>query len=538
MLGIQIKLFLIPAFVALSLLLTAAYVWYGLRLISNSSKIITELEIPLTRGISEALLAMQEAKFSLEAALAVDDGSQIDEVEKLEESLQEHIAVFDAYLAAITWGSESGSFKKSDGGRNFAEWQKLGLQGVLKIQPPPERRMQLAGVTDIYFGGFAQNAIKAIDNHKRFLMIGQGEISERKDAARRFFGLAIGSLSQAVSRSSISIAQSAEDIEAIQRNVKANIFWIFILSLLFLPLFSFFFVRRTEELETRNRELDTAAKALVKRDLEFSDVRRKQEDQLAELDKAAKALVRRDLELLQLNDKLQETDTAKSHFVSVAAHQLRTPLSITKWTFRMLLGGDFGPLHTEQKKVLQRGFEVNEGMIRLVGDLLDVARIETGKFLYNFEFVSIAKILEEVVSSNKENASARDVKLTLGRTGTGEMPLLWLDKANIEIALQNLVTNAIQYTLPGGKVEVLYKKDKDAVKVSVKDTGVGIPKRQIGRLFEKFFRGDNVVRMQTQGTGLGLFIVASIIRAHKGQIGVESEEGKGSTFWLTLPIKQ
>jgi signal transduction histidine kinase len=256
-----------------------------------------------------------------------------------------------------------------------------------------------------------------------------------------------------------------------------------------------------------------------------------------ELDKAAKALVRRDLELLQLNDELQEMDRAKSHFVSIAAHQLRTPLSIVKWTFRMLLGGDFGALKDEQEKVIRRGFEVNEGMIRLVGDLLDVARIETGKFLYTFEFVSIEEILKEVVSANRESAKARRLTLTLAHKGTEKIPPLWLDKENMKIALQNLVVNAINYTLPGGKIKVVYEKAENEIKVSIEDTGVGIPRLQIGRIFEKFFRGDNVVRMQTQGTGLGLFITASIIRAHKGRVGVESEEGKGSTFWITLPIK-
>ncbi len=608
--GIQIKLFIILAFVSLALLVSAAYVLYGLRLISNSSKTITEREIPLTQGINGALLAMQEAKFSLEAALAVDEPlSQRDEVAKRELSLKEHISVFDAYLAAITWGSETEAFKKSDGGHNFIEWQRLGLEDSLKIQPSPERRAQLAGVTGIYFGGFAQNALRAIDAHKR---LDQEETNRYKNAARRLSELAIGTLSQTVVRSNVSIADSAEDITETQRNVKTRIFWIFAASFLLSLSASLLFIRRSivsplksltavaqkirrgdlgvraevrsrdeigmlarafnemadhlaeyprelertvkertknltdlnqtlkyinTELETRNKELDKAAKALVKRDLEFSDVRRKQEDQLLELDRAAKALVRRDLELLQLNDKLQEVDRAKSHFVSVAAHQLRTPLSITKWTFRMLLAGDFGSLHEEQKKVIQRGFEVNEGMIRLVGDLLDVARIETGKFLYTFELVSIAEILEEAVSVSKESAEERHLKLTLARKGTGKIPPLWLDKENIEMALQNFLTNAINYTLPGGKIEVVYEKAEDAVKISVKDTGVGIPKQQIGRIFEKFFRGDNVVRMQTQGTGLGLFIAASIIRAHKGRVGVESEEGKGSVFWFTLPIK-
>lgn len=621
MFGIQAKLLVILAIVSLSLLLAAAYVLYGLRLISDSSKIIIEREIPLTRGINGALLAMQEAKFSLEAALAIDDPSRIDEVKKREASLKEHIAVFDAYLAAITWGSETEAFKKSDGGRNFVEWQRLGLQDSLKIQSSPEKRAQLAGVTDIYFGGFSNNALRAVLSHERFLRLAQGgasfsaeqeEIARYKNAALRLSELTIDSLSQIVGFSNISIARGAEDIAEKQRNVRTTIFWIFAASFLFSLFFSIFFIRRNivsplrsltvvarkigagelgaradarsrdeigmlarafnemadhlaeypeelertveertkslneinktlkrinSEFETRNEELDAAAKALVKRDLEFSDVRRKQEDQIAELDRVAKMLVRRDMELLQANDALREIDAAKSHFVSVAAHQLRTPLSITKWTFRMLLGGDFGPILEEQKKVIQRGFEVNEGMIRLVADLLDVARIETGKFLYNFELVSIKEILQEVVSLNLEKAQERHISLTLARKGKGEIPLLLLDKENIEIAVQNLVTNSINYTLPGGKIEVLYEKSEDAVRVSIKDSGVGIPRNQMGRVFEKFFRGDNVVRMQTQGTGLGLFIMANIIRAHNGRIGLESEEGKGSTFWFTLPIK-
>lgn len=537
MFGIQAKLFITLALVSLALLLTAAYVLYGLWLISNSSKIITEKEIPLTQGINGALLAMQEAKFSFEAALAVDSFPQIDEVEKREVNLKEHIAVFDAYLAAIAWGSETEAFKKSDGGRNFVEWQRLGLKDTLKIQPPPERRAQLAGITDIYFGGFAQNALKAIEAHKKFLAGEQGKTLQYKNAALHLSELAIGSLSQAVERSNISIAQSAENIEETQRNVKKSIIGIFAASLLAFFFSSLFLIRSNRVLEARNKELDRAAKALVKRDLEFSAVRRKQEDQLAELDRAAKALVRRDLALLQLNDELQEIDKAKSHFVSVAAHQLRTPLSIMKWTFRMLLSGDFGVLNEEQKNVIQRGYDVNEGTIKLISDLLDVARIESGRFSYDFEDVSMTDVVEKVLGMNALRAKEKRIKIKSVKESRGDIPPVRGDKYALEIALGNLISNAVNYTLPGGKVDVSYKHEKDFVEVRVKDTGVGVPRQQMSRLFTKFFRGDNVVRLQTAGTGLGLFIAHSVISAHNGTMGAVSQEGKGSEFWFKIPIK-
>ncbi|MFY9457442.1 MAG: ATP-binding protein [Candidatus Spechtbacterales bacterium] len=294
---------------------------------------------------------------------------------------------------------------------------------------------------------------------------------------------------------------------------------------------------RTKELERRIRELDKVAKALVRRDLELSQVRRKQEDQLLELDKAAKALVRRDLELLKLNDELQEIDRAKSHFVSIAAHQLRTPLSIMKWTFRMLLSGDFGKLNDEQKDVIQRGYDVNEGTIGLISDLLDVARIESGRFAYEFSDVSIEEIIKYAVEMNMPRAKERKIDMRAIKGSGDKVLFVRGDKTALRIALQNLVSNAINYTLPGGEVEVIYKKNGAFMEVRVKDTGVGVQRNQMGRLFTKFFRGDNVMRMQTSGTGLGLFIAKSIISAHNGEMGAESEEGKGSTFWFRIPIK-
>lgn len=262
---------------------------------------------------------------------------------------------------------------------------------------------------------------------------------------------------------------------------------------------------------------------------------RKEAAQLkGELDRVSKMLVRRDMELTRVNDALTEIDQAKSHFISIAAHQLRTPLSIIKWTFRMLLSGDFGPMNDGQKSVVERGYNVNEGTIKLISDLLDVARIESGRFVYKFERVSLEDIITKVFIMVKARAEERGIEFK-ARAGRGKEFFVIGDKISLETALENLIVNAINYTLPGGKVDVIYKKGEDFVEVQVKDTGVGIPAHQLGRLYTKFFRGNNVIKMHTSGSGLGLFITNSVINAHRGKMGVESEEGKGTTFWFRIP---
>jgi len=226
----------------------------------------------------------------------------------------------------------------------------------------------------------------------------------------------------------------------------------------------------------------------------------------------------------------------KSEFISIAAHQLRTPLSAIKWTFRMILDRDVGDITPEQREFLEKGYASNERMIRLVSDLLDVSRIEEGRFGYQFRKIDLGELIKQVVDEFTLLAQERGLEVQLQLPERGTPPLI-ADPDRLRLAISNLFANAINYTLPGGKVTISVTLRKDAVAVSVADTGVGIPKAQVENLFTKFFRADNVIRMQTEGSGLGLFIVRNIVRRHGGDITVESEEGKGSTFTFALPLE-
>lgn len=243
--------------------------------------------------------------------------------------------------------------------------------------------------------------------------------------------------------------------------------------------------------------------------------------------------------LVILHDVTREkmVERMKTEFVSLAAHQLRTPLSAIKWTLRMLLDGDLGGITEEQKNFIEKTYVSNERMIALINDLLSVDRIEGGRYLYKPILTDIELAVKFVINSYKEESEKRGIKVEFKKTEK-KLPLVLIDLEKMRLAIQNLFDNAMRYTRSDGKVTVSLKRVKKEIEVSIKDTGAGIPKDQQERVFTKFFRAANVMRMETEGSGLGLFITKNIIEAHGGKIWFESEEGKGSTFHFTLPIKE
>jgi len=243
--------------------------------------------------------------------------------------------------------------------------------------------------------------------------------------------------------------------------------------------------------------------------------------------------------LVILHDITREKiiEKMKTEFVSIAAHQLRTPLSAIKWTLRMVLDGDFGPITEEQRDFMEKTYSSNERMITLINDLLDVARIEEGRYLYKPILTNLESVVQFVINSYKDEIKRKKLKLEFKKPEK-KLPQVTVDVEKIRLAIQNLFDNAIRYTPSGGQVTISLKSGKKEIECSVKDTGVGIPKDQQERVFTKFFRGANVLRMETEGTGLGLFITKNIIEAHGGKIWFESKEGKGSTFYFTLPVEK
>ena len=229
-------------------------------------------------------------------------------------------------------------------------------------------------------------------------------------------------------------------------------------------------------------------------------------------------------------------DRAKSEFISLASHQLRTPLSGVKWVLSMALSGEFGKLSKEMHKILKEGYESNERMILLVDDLLNVSRIESEKVAFAVERFSLKDLVKEVLEEKKYSAEEKRVNINFVERG-GDLNVS-ADRTRLGFVLQNLIDNAIKYSFSDTTVRVTLWKEKGRIYCSVADEGMGIPERQIGNLFTKFFRADNVATSNLTGSGLGLYIVKSILDRSRGTISVDSKENEGSTFTFSLPVSR
>lgn len=233
---------------------------------------------------------------------------------------------------------------------------------------------------------------------------------------------------------------------------------------------------------------------------------------------------------------LREVDRTKTEFISIASHQLRTPLSVVNWYAEMLLSGDVGKMTDLQLKYLKEIYIGNQRMTELVNSLLDVSRLELGTFVITPEPTDLIKIAQNVIDEQKIKINEKSIEFS--HSFKDNIPVIHADPKFLRIVMQNILSNAIKYTPNNGKVNMtisLYNKSNVLFKVS--DTGFGIPKDQRDKIFTKFFRADNVRASSTEGTGLGLYIVKSVVENSGGKIWFDPKKKKGTTFNVLLPIK-
>ncbi len=233
-------------------------------------------------------------------------------------------------------------------------------------------------------------------------------------------------------------------------------------------------------------------------------------------------------QLRHVNERLKQLDETKDEFITMASHQLRTPLTSVKGYLSMVLEGDAGKLNANQKKLLEQSFLSSQRMVYLISDLLNLSRLNTGKFVIEPSAVDLSEVVQVEVDQLAETAKARDLNLIYHKPDS--FPKLMLDETKTHQVVMNFIDNAIYYTPSGGTVTVTLRETPTAVECTVKDNGIGVPKAVQHKLFTKFYRAQNAQQARPDGTGLGLFMAKKVVAAQGGLIIFESEEGKGSTF--------
>ena len=239
--------------------------------------------------------------------------------------------------------------------------------------------------------------------------------------------------------------------------------------------------------------------------------------------------------LLHDVSRLSAIDNIKSNFLSMVSHQLKSPLSSTLLQTSILLDGIVGELNDKQMDLLQKVRNRIKGMVDLIRDILDVCFIEEGGYLKQIEHLDVAEILKRTVELIQPQAQDKNIAVHVKIEDN--LPVISGNRSSVEALFINLISNAIKYTPPGGKVNVEMGENAQNIQLEVSDTGIGVEDVDFPRIFDKFYRVKSEMTKNISGTGLGLSIVKSVVEAHRGAINVESKVGEGTTFTVLLPAK-
>jgi len=238
-------------------------------------------------------------------------------------------------------------------------------------------------------------------------------------------------------------------------------------------------------------------------------------------------------QLTKANARLKILDSNKDDFISMASHQLRTPLTSVKGYVSMVLEGDVGKITDQQKKMLSQAFDSSQRMVYLISDLLNISRLQTGKFVIERTDCDLSKIITEEIGLLEDISRSRNLKMYYKKPK--DFPILNIDEIKTRQVIMNFLDNAIYYTPAGGKITIELEEKGSKIELKVIDTGIGVPASVAHHLFTKFYRADNARKARPDGTGLGLFMAKKVIIAQGGSIIFSTKENKGSTFGFSLP---
>jgi signal transduction histidine kinase len=283
-------------------------------------------------------------------------------------------------------------------------------------------------------------------------------------------------------------------------------------------------------------EDDSAVEELARQNRDLVQILAELEENRERLERANRQLEESNRELNEANAKLRELSELKEEFLALTTHDLRSPLTVISGVINFFTSGRLGDLTPEQKNMVSMMERNTQNLIELVNDLLDASKLESGTMRLDFASIELGGLIAEL--REQMLPMAREKEIALEAALPDDLPPLRADRAKLRRVLVNLLSNALKFTPRGGRIEVGAARDGELVRVSVADTGVGIPPEDLARLFDKYEQARSRATRSEKGTGLGLYITRQLVELHGGRINVESEVGHGSTFSFTIPVAE
>jgi signal transduction histidine kinase len=283
-------------------------------------------------------------------------------------------------------------------------------------------------------------------------------------------------------------------------------------------------------------EDDSAGEELSRQNRDLVQILSELEENRERLERANRQLEESNRELNEANAKLRELSELKEEFLALTTHDLRSPLTVISGVINFFTSGRLGDLTPEQKNMVSMMERNTQNLIELVNDLLDASKLESGTMRLDLTSIELRSLIEDL--SEQMQPMAREKEIALEATLPGDLPPLQADRAKLRRVLVNLLSNALKFTPRGGRITVTAAREAERVRVSVADTGVGIQPDDLARLFDKYEQARSRATRSEKGTGLGLYITRQLVELHGGEISVQSEVGKGSTFSFTIPAAE